>query len=86
MCLGIPGKIVDIYEDHGLKMAKVDFGGVTREACLACIPDAQVGEYTVVHVGFAISRLSDQEAQESLALLREMVNLDQELGPAQEAT
>ena len=86
MCLGIPGKIVEVYEDHGLKMAKVDFGGVTREACLACIPDAQVGEYTVVHVGFAISRLSDQEAQESLALLREMANLDQELGPAQEAT
>lgn len=70
-CLGVPGKIVGFYEAGGLKMAKIDFGGVTREACLACVPDAQVGEYTVIHVGFAISRLSAHEAQESLALLRD---------------
>ena len=83
MCLGIPGKIIEIYESGGLKMGKVDFGGVTRETCLALIADAQVGEYTVIHVGFAISRLSEQEAQESLALLREMGGFEQELGPGQ---
>ncbi len=81
MCLGVPGKIVEIYETNGLKMGKVDFGGVYREACLAYIPEAQVGDYTLIHVGFAISRLSEEEAQESLALLQEMANLDQELGP-----
>ncbi len=81
MCLGVPGRIVEIYETNGLRMAKVDFGGVYREACLAYIPEAQVGDYTLIHVGFAISRLSEEEAQESLALLQEMVNLDQELGP-----
>ena len=81
MCLAVPGKIVEIYEASGLKMGKVDFGGVYREACLAYIPDAQVGDYTIIHVGFAISRLSEEEAKESLDLLQEIVNLDEELGP-----
>ena len=81
MCLGVPGKIVEIYEVGGLKMGKVDFGGVYREACLAYVPDAQVGEYTVIHVGFAINRLDEEEAKESLALLQEIVNLEDELGP-----
>ncbi len=84
MCLGVPGKIVEIYEANGLKMGKVDFGGVYREACLAYIPEAQVGDYTLIHVGFAISLLSEEEAQESLAALQEIVNIDQELGPSQE--
>lgn len=81
MCLAVPGKIVEIYEAGGLKMAKIDFGGVTREACLEYVPDAQVGEYTVIHVGFALNRLDEAEAQESLALLREIANIDEELGP-----
>jgi hydrogenase expression/formation protein HypC len=81
MCLGVPGKIVEIYKVSGLKMGKVDFGGVYREACLEYVPDAQIGEYTVIHVGFAINRLDEEEAQESLALLQEIVNLEQELGP-----
>ena len=81
MCLGVPGKIVEIYEVGGLKMGKVDFGGVYREACLAYVPDSQVGEYTVIHVGFAINRLDEEEAKESLALLQEIVNLEDELGP-----
>jgi len=85
MCLAIPGKIVEIYNAGGLKMAKVDFGGVTREACLEYIPDAQVGDYTVIHVGFAINRLDEAEAQESLALLQEIVNLEDELGPGESA-
>ncbi len=81
MCLAIPGKIIEIYESNSLKMAKVDFGGVTRHACLEYVPDAQLGEYTVIHVGFAISRLNENEAQESLATLQEIANLEDELGP-----
>lgn len=80
MCLGVPGKIVEIYEANGLKMGKIDFGGVMREACLEYVPDAQIGEYTVIHVGFAISQLSEEEAQETLALLREIANVEEELG------
>ena len=83
MCLGVPGKIVEIYEVGGLKMGKVDFGGVYREACLEYVPDAQIGEYTVIHVGFAINRLDEEEAKESLALLQEIVNLEDELGAEQ---
>jgi hydrogenase expression/formation protein HypC len=80
MCLGVPGKIVEMYEAGGLPMGKVDFGGVTRETCLAYVPELKVGDYTVVHVGFAISRLSEEEAQTTLAILREMGDLEEELG------
>jgi hydrogenase expression/formation protein HypC len=81
MCLGIPGKIIETYETNGLRMGKVDFGGVQREACLAYVPEAEIGDYTVIHVGFAISRLSEQEANETLAILQDMVNLEEEIGP-----
>lgn len=81
MCLGVPGKIIEIYDAGGLRMGKIDFGGVTREACLSYVPEAQTGDYTVIHVGFAISRLSEQEAFASLETIREMVNLDEELEP-----
>ena len=80
MCLGVPGKIIEFYEIDGLKMGKVDFGGVVREACLEYVPEAVVGDYTVIHVGFAISLLSDEEAQASLETLRDIVNLEEELG------
>ncbi len=80
MCLGIPGKIIEVYTTGGLRMGKVDFGGVTRSACLEYVPDAQVGDYTVIHVGFAISRLSEEEAQATLETLRELAELEQELG------
>jgi hydrogenase expression/formation protein HypC len=80
MCLGVPGKIIETYEANGLKMGKIDFGGVTREACLEYVPEAQIGEYTVIHVGFAISLLSEEEAQETLQLLREIANVEEELG------
>ncbi len=80
MCLGVPGKIVEIYEAGGLPMGKVDFGGVTREACLAYVPEAKVGEYTIIHVGFAISQISEEEAMETLRLLDEIANIDEELG------
>jgi len=81
MCLGVPGKIVEISEGNGgLRMAKVDFGGIFREACLEYIPEAAVGDYVVIHVGFAITKLSEEEAQETLALLNEMINIEDELG------
>lgn len=72
MCLGIPGKIVELYELDGMQMGKVDFGGVTREACFAYVPEAQIGDYTIIHVGFALHLISEKEAQETLALLREI--------------
>lgn len=80
MCLGIPGKIIEMYESDGLSMGKIDFGGVVREACLAYVPEAKLGDYAVIHVGFAISLLSEREAQETLDLLREIASLDDELG------
>ena len=80
MCLGVPGKIIEIDDSKALKMAKVDFGGIVREACLEYVPEAQIGDYTVIHVGFAISLLSEEEAQASLETLREIVDLEDELG------
>jgi hydrogenase expression/formation protein HypC len=85
MCLGVPGKIVEIYEVEGLKMGKVDFSGVVREACLEYVPDAEVGEYVVIHVGFAISKVSEEEAQTTLELLREISTFEEELGPEGES-
>jgi len=81
MCLGVPGKIVEIEEKNGLKMAKVDFGGIFREACLDYVPEEKVGEYCVIHVGFAISILSEAEAMETLDLLKQISNFEEELGP-----
>jgi hydrogenase expression/formation protein HypC len=80
MCLGIPGKIIDIYEANGLQMGKVDFGGVTKEVCLAYVPEAKIGDYTVIHVGFALNLLDEAEALETLDLLRQIGAMDEELG------
>ena len=80
MCLGVPGKIVEIKEGGALKMAKVDFGGIFREACLEYVPEAKVGDYCVIHVGFAISLLSEEEAISSLETLQEVVDIEEELG------
>ena len=79
MCLGIPGRVTEIYDAGGLKMGKVDFGGVVKEACLAYLPDIVVGDYTIVHVGFGISQLDEAEARRTLELLREMEMLGDEL-------
>jgi hydrogenase expression/formation protein HypC len=84
MCLGIPGKIVEIYDANGLTMGKVDFGGVVRETCLAYVPEAQVGDYTIVHVGFALNLIDEAEAQKTLELLDEIGLLGEELGEAPE--
>lgn len=80
MCLGVPGKIIEIYEQDGLRMAKVDFGGIFREACLDYVPEAKVGNYCVIHVGFAISLLNEEEALETLDLHKQISNLEDELG------
>ena len=80
MCLGVPGKIINIYEKSGLQMARVDFGGVFREACLSYVPEAKAGDYCIIHVGFAISLLSESEAQETLELLQQIGNLEEEIG------
>lgn len=81
MCLGVPGKIIEAYDDRGLRMGRIDFGGALREACLAYVPEARVGDYVIIHVGFALSVLSEAEAQASLATLREIADLEAELGP-----
>lgn len=81
MCLAVPGKIIEIFERGGLPMGKIDFGGVFREACLSYVPEAQVGDYTVIHVGFALNLLSEDEALETLAMLKEIADLGDELGP-----
>ncbi len=80
MCLGIPGKVIEIYETNGTRMGRVDFGGVTKEVCLAYVPEVELGDYTIIHVGFAITRLDEQSAQESLKLFQEMGRLEEELG------
>ena len=79
MCLAIPGKVVEIFTQEGMHMARVQFGGVTREACLNYVPETQVGEYVLVHVGFAISRVDEEEARrtyEALAELDQLSELD----------
>lgn len=81
MCLGIPGKIIEIYDQSGIQMGRVDFGGAVREVCLQAIPEAQVGNYTIVHAGFGLNILSEEEAQETLTLLREISSIEEELGP-----
>ena len=78
MCLGIPGRIVEVHEDRGLPMGTVDFGGVRREVCLAYVAnDIQVGDYVIIHVGFAISKVSEEEAKRTYQVLEEMSQLDE---------
>ncbi len=78
MCLGVPGKIVEIYESNQLLMGKIDFGGVTREACLVYVPEAQIGDYTVIHVGFALHLISEDEARETLELLQQIADMSED--------
>lgn len=86
MCLGVPGKVVDIYDAHGMTMGKVDFSGIQKEVCLAYVPDIEVGDYTVIHVGFAITKLDEASALETLRLFEEMGTLAEELGEAHEVS
>jgi hydrogenase expression/formation protein HypC len=80
MCLGIPGKVLEINEETGIRMGKVDFGGIIKEVCLAYLPEIRVGDYAIVHVGFAITQLDEESAQESLALFQEMGLIKEEFG------
>jgi hydrogenase expression/formation protein HypC len=78
MCLGIPGRIIELHRDGELAMGTVDFGGVRRDVCLAYVQDeADVGDYVIVHVGFAISKVDQAEAQRTFEALREMSQLDE---------
>jgi hydrogenase expression/formation protein HypC len=81
MCLGVPGKIIDIYTSGTLLMCKVDFGGVVREACIETLPEAKIGDYTIIHAGFALSLLSEEEANSTLDALRELSAFEDQLPP-----
>ena len=77
MCLGIPGRVVETYEEHGILMGKVDFDGVKKRVCLAHVPEVQPGEYVLVHVGFALSQIDEAEAKRVFAFLDGMEQLDE---------
>ena len=79
MCLGIPGRITEIRDDGGLPMGKVDFGGVRKDACLAYLPEAVIGDFVIIHVGFAISRVDEVEALKTLEMLAAMGVIEPEL-------
>ena len=79
MCLGIPGKLLEICPDEIMPMGKVEFGGITKDICLAYLPDAEVGDYVLVHVGFAISKIDEQEANEIFSYIKQIGELS-ELG------
>ncbi len=79
MCLAVPGKVTEVYQANGTTMGKVDFDGITKEICLAYLPDIQPGDYTIVHVGFAISKIDEKSALETLQVFRDMGILEDEL-------
>ena len=80
MCLGIPGRVVSVHDEHGTRMATVDFGGVTKSVCLAYVPEVSVGQYTIVHAGFAITQLDEASALDTLKMMGELGILEEELG------
>jgi hydrogenase expression/formation protein HypC len=80
MCLAVPGQVKEIYESFGTRMGRVNFGGVVKEVCLAYMPELEVGDYTIVHVGFAITKVDEESAQQTLETFREMGLLDEEFG------
>jgi hydrogenase expression/formation protein HypC len=80
MCLAVPGKIVAVREEMGTRMATVDFDGITKDICLAYLPDIGIGDYTIVHVGFAISKIDEASALETLAMFKDLGILEEELG------
>ncbi len=82
MCLGIPGKVIEITGEDVTRMGKVDFDGIVKEVSLAYVPDIQLGDYAIVHVGFAIQQLDEESAQETLELFRRLDMMRTELDPA----
>ncbi len=79
MCLAVPGRIVEVRDERGTKMATIDFDGITKDICLAYLPDIEVGDYAIVHVGFAISKIDEESAKETLAMFDELGLLEEEL-------
>ena len=84
MCLGIPGKVVETYRDNDVLMGKVDFSGILKRVCLEHVPDVRLGDYVLVHVGFALSRIDEEEAQRVFEFLRSMNQLDELQDPTHE--
>lgn len=80
MCLAVPGRIVDVRDEDGTKMATIDFDGVRKEICLAFLPEIAVGDYAIVHVGFAIAQVDEAEALRTLQMMNELGVLDEEFG------
>jgi hydrogenase expression/formation protein HypC len=85
MCLAIPGRVEQIITDGDVRMGRVNFGGVVKNVCLDYVPEVGVGDYTIVHVGFALSKIDEQSALETLELFRKMGALDEELASEEEA-
>jgi len=81
VCLAIPGKIIEIHEAGGLRSGRVQFGGIVRQVSLDFVPEAGVGDYVMVHVGFAISKVDADEAERTYQILQEMGGIAEELGP-----
>lgn len=77
MCLGVPGRVTRMWSEHEMLMGKVDFGGVFRNVCLEHVPDVRPGEYVIVHVGFALSRIDEDEARQVFAFLERMNELEE---------
>ncbi|HEY8212359.1 MAG TPA: HypC/HybG/HupF family hydrogenase formation chaperone [Myxococcaceae bacterium] len=84
MCLGIPGKVLDVRREDGVLMGTVQFGGITKQACLEHVPEVRPGDYVVVHVGFALSRVDEAEARRIFDLLAEMKALEELEAPDRE--
>jgi hydrogenase expression/formation protein HypC len=82
MCLAIPGKVIETFTQAGMHMGRVQFGGVTRDACLDYVPETKAGEYVLVHVGFAISRVDEEEARRTYAALEELDQLSELNAPS----
>ncbi|MGW0883107.1 HypC/HybG/HupF family hydrogenase formation chaperone [Streptomyces sp. NPDC002671] len=80
MCLAVPGRVLDVEDRDGTRMATVDFGGVVKEVCLEYLPDLKVGEYAIVHVGFALQRLDEESAKRTLELFETLGLLQEEFG------
>lgn len=77
MCLAIPGKVIEVFEAQGLRMARADFGGTIRKVCLEHLPEAGLGDYVLVHVGFALSRVDPEEAERTYRFLQELGQLEE---------
>lgn len=82
MCLAVPGKVLAVWDSEETRMATVDFGGIEKEVCLSFVPDLEVGEYAIVHVGFALQRLDEESALETLSVFASLGELDLEFGDA----